>query len=153
MKQMIAEVIGVKFNPVKFRINDYLSRIEKHIPREYSAHELHEHIKSAREKVHQEGLNALADMVAVVNAEPKERVLKIKSSPKGDRIDIPAANGIYYSYSPKWNDSVKSGKGIAVAVQNREKLNHQGLMFGIENPEQLSCKELAEKIKGHLGDE
>lgn len=78
------------------------------------------------------------------------RVLKIKSVPKGERLETIAPNGVRYSFGPKWNDSVIRGKGIAVSEANREKLTYQGSLLGVESPETLSTKELAAKIAALL---
>jgi hypothetical protein len=81
---------------------------------------------------------------------PPPRVLKIKSSPKGKREAVASAGGIRYSFGPVWNDSVRATKGIALAPTNREKLNHQALMLGIDTPELLEPAALCAQIVARL---
>jgi len=77
------------------------------------------------------------------------RVLKIKSSIKGKRCEVPAPNGRRYAFGPKWNDSVKRGKGIA--LHDKEKLDHHArVVLGLKNPEKYTDLELCEMLSPKL---
>lgn len=99
-------------------------------------------VKMALKIVEDEGETQIEALVADMSAPPAEKKLKIKSSPKGARIKVAAANGVRFSFGPVWNASVAKGKGIATAEANRAKLNHQAVTFGIENPESMDVKDL-----------
>ena len=107
-------------------------------------------VLEAEKLVNAEGDMAIVALVKQITASPPEKVFKIKSSPKGARIKIAAANGVRFSFGPIWNESVKKAKGIAVVPANREKLNHQALMAGIANPEAMEigvlCAAIAETL-------
>jgi hypothetical protein len=103
-------------------------------------------VKEAAAMVEAEGDAPLTALVADMAAPAAEKKLKIKSSPKGVRIKVAAANGVRFSFGPIWNASVTKGKGIATAEANREKLNHQALLAGIKAPEKLDIKDLCSKI-------
>jgi hypothetical protein len=85
-------------------------------------------------------------LVKAICAPPPEKVLKIKSSPKGARIKIAASNGVRFSFGPIWNASVAKGKGIATAEANRAKLNHQAILAGIADPEKMEVGALCTAI-------
>lgn len=103
-------------------------------------------VKEAQQIVEAEGELPIAALVEDMAAAPAEKKLKIKSSPKGARIKVAAANGVRFSFGPIWNASVAKGKGIATAEANRAKLNHQAMMLGIKKPENMEVKELCAAI-------
>ena len=107
-------------------------------------------VLKAEQLVNAEGDMAIVNVMKALTAEAPQKVYKIKPSQKGARIKVAAANGIRYSFGPIWNDSILKGRGVAFNEQNREKLNHQGLMFGIKNPEKLKIETLASKIAQKL---
>lgn len=107
-------------------------------------------VMKAEQEVNAEGNMAIVNVMKALVAEPPQKVYKIKQSQKGARIKVAAANGIRYSFGPIWNDSVLKGRGVALAEQNREKLNHQGLMFGLKNPEKMKLETLASQIATKL---
>lgn len=107
-------------------------------------------VKEAASMVEAEGELPLSNLVAAMGAAPGEKRFKIKSSPKGSRIKVAAANGVRFSFGPVWNESVKKVKGIAVIPANRVKLNHQAMMLGIAQPEILSVGEVCNRIAAAL---
>lgn len=149
MLQKIAEVTGFPFTTDE---NDPVFKILKRIEAKIAPGTDPNHpairaiIEKAEEDVNREGQFAIATLVKQIIAPPPEKVLKIKSSPKGARIKVAAANGVRFSFGPIWNESVKKAKGIAVVEANRAKLNHQGLMVGIENPEKMEVGALCAAI-------
>jgi hypothetical protein len=153
MLQKIAEVTGFPFttdeNDPVFKI---LKRIEAKIPAgtDVKHPAIRAIIEKAEDDVNREGQLAIAALVKQIVAPPPEKVLKIKSSPKGARIKVAAANGVRYSFGPVWNESVKKAKGIAVIEANRAKLNHQALMAGIANPEAMEVGALCAAISETL---
>jgi len=108
--------------------------------------------KLAKDAVLNEGARAMAFIVAQTLAAlaPKERVYKIKRTPKGTRINIKSPSGKRYAFGPIWISSVKAGKGIALAKANREKLEMHALYVGIPNAKHMDSKTLAAKIAAKL---
>lgn len=103
-------------------------------------------VRKAEEDVNLEGQRAIDAFVAGITAPPPERVYKIRPSLKGSRIKVAAACGVRFSFGPVWNESVIKGKGIALVPLNRNKLNHQALMAGIEGAEEMDVKVLCAAI-------
>lgn len=134
MIQEISKITGLKYDVNDAYAMAYLRRIAQKLPQMgYQVHPSLSHpgfikmVKAAALVVENEPV-----MIEEI-VEPKERVLKIKSSPKGERIKVAAPNGVRYSYGPIWNESVKKAKGVAVAEANREKLLFQASMYGVKN--------------------
>lgn len=148
MLNKIAEITGFANRQNDVVVNQILQRIQAKLPKgiDENSPQFTEAVETAEKAVNAEGQLAIVSLVRQITAPEPEKVLKIKSSPKGDRIAVAAANGVRYSFGPIWNESVKKGKGIALAEANRAKLNHQGLLAGIENAEALSAQELAAQI-------
>lgn len=146
MLQKIAKIVGLPF--VEGPVMTMLERIRGKIAPDVT--EFHPAFKAivekAEEEVNREGDMAMVALVKAITAPPPEKVLKIKSSPKGVRIKIAAANGVRFSFGPIWNASVIKGKGIATAEINRAKLNHQGLMAGVVDPEKMTIGALCAAI-------
>ena len=108
-----------------------------------------EQVEKAEEEISIIGRNAFNSMFAgfVHAQEPKERVYKIKPVMKGKRIEaICPVTGVRFSFGEVWCDSVRAGKGIATKPQNREKLNMHGTHMGVENPHEMTAKELCVAI-------
>lgn len=148
MLEQIAEITGLRYSETDQNVRSMLQRIALKLPEnmtETSA-EFESAVLEAEKQITEEGCRALVSTYQAVTAPPAEKVLKIKSSPKGERIKVAAGNGVRYSFGPIWNASVIKGKGIAFVEANREKLNHQALMLGIENPEAMDVSELAAQI-------
>lgn len=103
-------------------------------------------VRIAAKLVEQEGDVPLEEAANDLGAPEEEKKFKIKRSPKGARIKIAAANGVRFSFGPVWNESVVKCKGIAVVEANRAKLNHQALLAGISNAEQMDVKDLCAAI-------
>lgn len=153
MLQKIAEITGLPFSDdVNDPVRKLLQRIEAKIPA--GTPENHPAfraiVRAAEQDVNREGNLAIVALVKQITAPPQEKVLKIKSSPKGVRIKVAAANGVRFSFGPVWNESVKKGKGIAVAEINRAKLNHQGILAGVEAPEKMEVGALCAAIAATL---
>lgn len=148
MLEKIAQIVGIRYNETDDVCMKILQRIEARLP----ANTQVDHpafaamVRKAEEDVNSEGQLAIVALVKQITAPPPEKVLKIKSSPKGARIKIAAANGVRFSFGPIWNDSVAKGKGVALVDTNRAKLNHQALMAGIQNPESMDTKALCAAI-------
>ena len=135
MIQEISKITGLKYDVNDADAMALLRRISQKLPQmSYMVHPSLNNpafikmVKMAKAAVESEPV-----MIEEI-IEPKERKLKIKSSPKGERIKVAAPNGIRYSYGPVWNESVKKARGIAVADANRAKLEFQATMYGIKNP-------------------
>ena len=150
MLEKIAEVVGLPFNPNDVITTQILSRIHAKMPEKAKANpeapSFMKAVLAAEKAVNEEGQLAIVQLVKQITAPPPEKVYKIKRSAKGARITVAAPNGVRYSYGPIWNESVKKAKGIAVAECNRAKLNHQGLMAGVDAPEKLSVTDLCAAI-------
>ena len=145
MLKQIAEVTGLRYNEQDPIVMGLLNRIANKIPAGIKAEDAYfdRVVQMAEDQVNAEGNMRIVNLVKMITAEPLERVLKIKSSPKGARIKIAAANGVRFSFGPIWNASIIKGKGIAVAEANRVKLNHQAVMLGISAPEKMKVEALA----------
>ena len=148
MKNKIAQVTGFAHLTKDTITETIIDRIERHLPAGTTLEtpDLDALINEAAEKVNNEGQMSIVNLVRMITAPAPEKVLKIKSSPKGARIKVAAANGVRFSFGPIWNESVKKAKGIAVVPANREKLNHQALMAGIATPEALEIGALCAAI-------
>lgn len=148
MLSQIAQVAGFPFRADDQIIVSILKRIEAKLPvgTLSTDEDFETKVITAEKAVNSEGTLAIGNLVKQIVAPIPEKVLKIKSSPKGDRLEIAAPNGIRYSFGPIWNESVIKGKGIALAVPNREKLNHQALLAGIDGAADLDVKDLAKLI-------
>ena len=148
MLKNIANVAGFPFRENDQVIMSILKRIQGQLPAGTTAddEDFEAKVEAAEKAVNLQGSLAIGNLVKQIVTPTPEKVLKIKSSPKGDRLEIAAPNGIRYSFGPVWNASVVKGKGIALAVPNREKLNHQALLAGIENAADMDVKELAKAI-------
>jgi hypothetical protein len=132
MLHEIAKVVGLPFDDENARMMIHLRRVERKMPLKVEVDIRNKQFKHAVAlalvAVHKEGPIDPNIVVADEVDPDAPRVLKIKSVPKGERLDTVAANGIRYSFGPKWNDSVMRGKGIAVSEANREKLVYQALL-------------------------
>ena len=148
MLQKIAEVTGIPFNQNDDITQELLARIASKLPAAavIGHPALNAFIRKAEDDVNLEGQMAISELVKQLTAAPAEKVLKIKSSPKGARIKIAAANGVRFSFGPIWNTSVAKGKGIALVVTNRAKLNHQAAMVGVKDPEKMEAQALCAAI-------
>lgn len=152
MLQKIAEITGFRFNQDDEITMSILNRIATKIPVGIDEHHptFVEAVSQAEAQINEEGQMAIAALVKQIVAPPPEKVFKIKASPKGARIKVAAANGVKFSFGPIWNDSVKAAKGIAIVHANRQKLNHQALLYGIEGAESMQvtdlCAILAQKL-------
>lgn len=144
MLQKIAEITGFPFNQDDEITMTVLQRISSKIPAgiDETHPEFAEAVSRAEALLNEEGQVAIAALVKQIVAPPPEKVFKIKASPKGARIKIAAANGVKFSFGPIWNDAVKAAKGIALNPANREKLNHQAQLYGIENPGDMDVQNL-----------
>lgn len=148
MLEKIAQIVGIRYNESDVVGMKVLQRIEARLP----ANTVPTHpafaamVRKAEEDVNSEGQLAIVALVKQITAPPPEKVMKIKSSPKGARIKIAATNGVRFSFGPVWNDSVSKCKGVALVETNRAKLNHQALMAGISNPESMNVKDLCTAI-------
>ena len=148
MLEKIAKVAGFHYNPEDTVVMTILNRIAGKMP----ANTPEDHpafaaiVRAAEEDVNREGQVAIAALVKTITAPPQEKVLKIKSSPKGARIKIAASNGVRFSFGPIWNASVSKGKGIALVEANRSKLNHQAMLAGIADPEKMEVGALCTAI-------
>ena len=152
MLNKIAEITGLRFSTSDLVAMSILERIAAKLPEgtTLETKNFEKLVHKAEASVDAEGQMAIVSLVKMITADPIEKVLKIKSSPKGVRIKIAATNGVRYSFGPIWNASIQKGKGIAFAEINREKLNHQAIMLGIENPSGLKIETLATKIAAKL---
>lgn len=152
MLQKIAEITGLRFNEQDTIAMQLLNRIANKLPEGTTENDANfeQLVQDAENAVDQEGQLAIVALVKMITAPPPEKVLKIKSSPKGARIKIASATGVRFSFGPIWNESVKKGKGIALVEANRAKLNHQGLMSGVANPEKMAVTDLAAAIAATL---
>jgi len=148
MLKQIAEITGFPFRENDSLMTQMLTRIQRKLPEgmDVGSKGFEAAVLKAEAEVNAEGQMAIVSLVKQIMAPPAEKVLKIKSSPKGARIKIAATNGVRYSFGPIWNASVTKGKGIALAEANRSKLNHQALMAGISNPEAMEIQALAAAI-------
>ena len=148
MLKNIAAVAGLRFNDKDTLVMGLLNRIANYIPEGVTPEDVYfaNVVKIAEDRVNAEGNLAIVSLVKAITAEPVEKVLKIKSSPKGARIKVAAVNGVRFSFGPIWNASVIKGKGIALVEANRVKLNHQALILGIEAPEAMKVEVLAAAI-------
>lgn len=152
MLNKIAEITGLRFSTSDLVAMSILERIAAKLPEGTTSEtkNFEKLVQKAEASVDAEGQMAIVTLVKMITADPIEKVLKIKSSPKGVRIKIAATNGVRYSFGPIWNASIQKGKGIAFAEVNREKLNHQAIMLGIKNPASLKIETLATKIAAKL---
>lgn len=152
MLQKIASIMGIENVQNSGAAADHVNRVAAKIPAGVdSTHPTFAAaVAQALELVEQESKNVFSAVVSALTAEPQEKTLKIKSSPKGTRIKVAADNGVRFSFGPIWNQSVKNAKGIAVVAANRPKLDHQALMLGILNPENMSAQEVCRAIAGKL---
>lgn len=152
MLEKIAEITGFAYRQDDEITMTLLSRMAAKIPPEVDENhaDFARAVLKAEEEINAEGQVAIASLVKNILKPTPERVLKIKSSPKGTRIKIAAANGIRYSFGPIWNSHVKAVRGPALAKACRAKLNHQALLHGIEGHEEMDqlelCKILSERI-------
>lgn len=152
MLKQIANIINMPFRENDLVSQTILQRVAAKLPAGMTetSDGFEQAVLEAEAAVNQEGQMAIVALVKQMTAPPAEKVLKIKSSPKGARIKIAAANGVRFSFGPIWNESVKKAKGIAVVPANRAKLNHQALMAGIVNPEAMEvgalCAAIAETL-------
>ena len=152
MLKQIANIINMPFRENDLVNQTILQRVAAKLPAGMTetSEGFEQAVLEAEAAVNQEGQMAIVALVKQMTAPPAEKVLKIKSSPKGARIKIAAANGVRFSFGPIWNESVKKAKGIAVVPANRAKLNHQALMAGIANPEAMEvgalCAAIAETL-------
>lgn len=150
MLNKISQITGYRFDANEEDVVglDLLRRIADKIPADVTpesrTYDLH--VKAAQASADKDGQAVMANMTTSLVAEPVPKVLKIKSSPKGARIKIAAANGVRYSFGPIWNASILKGKGIALVETNREKLNHQALMLGLMAPEKMKIEVLVSKL-------
>lgn len=152
MLEKIARVVGISYNEndavTMALLNRIYSKMDPSVTTSHPA--INAIIKKAEEDVNMEGQLAIVSLVKAMTAPIPEKMMKIKSSPKGARIKVAAANGVRFSFGPVWNESVKRCKGVAVVDANRAKLNHQAIMYGIESPDSMSatdlCAILATKI-------
>jgi DNA-binding phage protein len=152
MLKQIANIINIPYIENDLVSQTILQRIVAKLPNGMTEESdgFEQAVLEAEAQVDQEGQMAIVSLVKQMTAEPVEKMLKIKSSPKGARVKIAAANGIRFSFGPIWNESVKKGKGIAVAPANRAKLNHQALLVGIANPETMEASALCAEISKTL---
>ena len=152
MLKQIANIINIPFCEDDLVSQTILQRVAAKLPAGVTENSegFKQAVLDAEAQVNQEGQMAMVSLVKQMTAPPPEKVLKIKSSPKGARIKIAAANGVRFSFGPVWNESVKKAKGIAVAPANRAKLNHQALMAGIDNPEAMEVSALCAAISKTL---
>jgi hypothetical protein len=152
MLQNIAHIASLPYRPNDGIIMEMLRRIERKLPKgiKVDNNNFQQSVLDAGKAVDAEGDMAILSFVRQISAPEPEKVLKIKSSPKGVRIDIAAADGVRYSFGPIWNVSVTKGKGIAYAECNRNKLNHQGLMLGIKDPADMDVQVLGKAIAESL---
>jgi hypothetical protein len=148
MLQNIAHIASLPYRTNDSVIMEMLRRISRKLPAGLKVDDptFFDEVIAASKAVDSEGSMAILSLVRQVSAPEPEKVLKIKSSPKGARIDIAAADGVRYSFGPIWNVSVTKGKGIAYAECNRNKLNHQGLMLGVTNAADLDVAVLGKAI-------
>ena len=146
MLQKIAEIVGLPYNEGDQITMTLLQRIAAKIDPTVTDEDFVSQVEKAEAAVNAEGNLAIVSLVKQITAPPPEKVFKIKSSPKGARIKIAAANGVRFSFGPIWNESVKKAKGIATVELNRAKLNHQGLMAGVESPEKMEVGALCAAI-------
>lgn len=150
MLNKISQITGYRFDANEEDINglDLLRRISDKIPADVTpeSRTFDLHVKAAQASADKDGQCVMAYMATTLVAEKAAKVLKIKSSPKGARIKIAAANGVRYSFGPIWNASIVKGKGIALVEANREKLNHQALMLGLTAPEKMKLDVLVGKL-------
>jgi len=155
MLEKIAEVTGLNYNIQDPILNAVLQRILRKLPEGTTANtpDLHDRIRAAEHQVNEEGQLAIMNLVRVLSADPAPRELKIKSSPKGARMQQPSTTGVRYSFGPVWNHSVRRGRGIAVVPANREKLNNQALTLGIDDPALMDVQSLCSRIAAELGAE
>jgi hypothetical protein len=152
MLKQIANIINMPFRENDLVSQTILQRVAAKLPNGMTekSEGFEQAVLAAEAQVDQEGQMAIVTLVKQMTAPPAEKVLKIKSSPKGARIKIAAANGVRFSFGPIWNESVKKAKGIAVVPANRAKLNHQALMAGIANPEAMEVGALCAAISETL---
>lgn len=152
MLKQIATLINMPFREDDLVSQTILQRVAAKLPAGMTeaSEGFEQAVLAAEAAVDQEGQMAIVALVKQMTAPPAEKVLKIKSSPKGARIKIAAANGVRFSFGPIWNESVKKAKGIAVVPANRAKLNHQALMAGIANPEAMEVGALCAAISETL---
>lgn len=152
MLKQIAEITGLRYSEKDPIVISLLQRVANKLPEGTTVDtpDFVDLVKAAESVVNSEGQLAIINLVKTITAPPAEKVLKIKSSPKGARIKVAAANGVRFSFGPIWNESVKKAKGIAVVEANRAKLNHQALMAGIASPEAMEIGALCAAISATL---
>lgn len=142
MIQELAKAVNIPFDEKNDILMAHLRRVERKMPLNINIDARSRTFKAAAilafVAVHKEGPEVIEEKTQVDPNAPK--VLKIKSVPKGERLETVAPNGIRYSFGPKWNDSVIRGKGIAVSEANREKLNYQAFLVGVADEETIASK-------------
>lgn len=149
MLERITQITGHRYSENDPILLDVLRRIQRKLPEDadtFPAGRFAAEVMTAEAVVNAEGNLMISNFIKQITAPPKEKVLLIKSSPKGVRIKIAATNGIRYSFGPIWNASVSKGKGIAFSEANREKLNHQAMLAGIKDPEVMDIQALGVAI-------
>lgn len=148
MLKQIAEITGLRYSETDQLVRSMLQRIELKLPAGMTESDVgfESAVLEAEKAISNEGNIAIVSLYQAITAPAPEKVLKIKSSPKGARIKVAAMNGVRYSFGPIWNASIIKGKGIAFVEANREKLNHQAVMLGITNPEKMDVAKLAAKL-------
>jgi len=140
MLQEISKITKLPYDVARPDTLALLRRIERKLPVEVNVDLLDRTFRSqvldAAKVVDAEG--------PIVEEEQKPqgpRVLKIKSSIKGKRCEVPAPNGRRYAFGPKWNDSVKRARGIC--LHDKEKLDHHArIVLDLKNPEKHTDLEL-----------
>lgn len=152
MLKQIAAAINFPFMERDAVTQQLLQRIQSKLPQGMTENDEGFAVacSKAEQQINDEGDVAIVNLSKMLTAAPPERVYKIKPTLKGERIKVAAANGVRYSFGPVWNDSVKRGKGVALVAANREKLNHQALMYGISAPEAMEIGDLAAAIAAKL---
>lgn len=152
MMNEIAAIIGMSRTATDPVVVQILARVASKLPAGITPESasFEKEVLKAEKIINDEGNMSMISVMKALLAEPPAKVYKIKQSQKGARIKVAAANGIRYSFGPIWNESVIKGKGVALNEQNREKLNHQGLMFGLKTPEKMKLETLVSKIAEKL---
>lgn len=152
MIKQIAEITGLRFSETDADATQLLSRIAAALPDNITvdSKNFEKEVLKAEKLVNEDSGRVFTAFTNAVTKEPVARVLKIKSSPKGIRSSIPAANGIRYAFGPIWNESIKKGEGISLIEANKPKLVHQANLLGIKGSESKTCVELVALISPHL---
>jgi hypothetical protein len=149
----VAEVLGLSVDTdVANSVTTRLFRIAERVKRKSGEPGFEEEVIAADAAVGEESGRAMMNAFAqcsLIEA-PQERVYKIARSEKGKRIEERSESGVRFSFGPKWVDAVVAAKGIALNEHNREKLNMHGKHVGIENPENMTARELCAAIAGKI---